>query len=140
MAAAVMAFAISSSIVVMQAGFKAIDNARNTTLASQIIQSEMERIRLLNWSDVNALPTTTTPITIPTLFPAETITSKFTETLTSRFSAFLTLTPVPGKESEMRTITIVVTWVGLDGITHTRSTTGTYCKDGLYDYYCTLPA
>ena len=45
---------------------------------------------------------------------------------------------VTGKVGEMKSITITVTWKGIDGITHTRSSTGYYCKDGLYDYYYTL--
>lgn len=143
MSAAVMAFAISGSIVVLQSGFKSIDNARNTTLASQIIQSEMERIRLLPW----LLPSGTTDIekavsTLPasagialtTIFPPGTTTN----TMNSRFTATRTCTNTAGKVGEMKDITITVTWTGLDGQTHTRSTTSNYCKDGLYDYYYTL--
>lgn len=128
-----MAFAISGSIVVMQAGFKSLDNARNTTLASQVIQSEMERIRLLNWSDVNAFPAKGT-IVLNTIFPTGTTTN----TLNARFTATRTCTGVTGKETEMKEIVITVTWKGIDGLIHTRSTTGYYCKNGLYDYYYTL--
>src|SRR3954469_3581425 len=74
MAAGVMAFAISGSIMVVQRGVKAIDNARNTPLASQIIQSEMERIRLLNWSDVDALGASAN-LVLTTIFPPGTTTT-----------------------------------------------------------------
>jgi Tfp pilus assembly protein PilV len=133
MAAGVMAFAISGSIVVIQSGVKAIDNARNTTLASQIIQSEMERIRLLNWSDVDSLGARTN-IVLTTIFPPGTTTT----TMNSRFAATRTCTDTAGKVGEMKDITITVTWTGVDGKTHTRTTTGNYCKNGLYDYYYTL--
>ena len=133
MAAGVMAFAISGSIVVIQSGVKSIDNARNTTLASQIIQSEMERIRLLNWSDVNSLGASAN-IVLTSIFPPGTTTT----TMNGRFTAIRTCTDTAGKVGEMKTITITVTWTGVDGKTHTRTTTGNYCKNGLYDYYYTL--
>jgi type II secretory pathway pseudopilin PulG len=134
-AAAVMALAISGSIIVLQTGFKSIDNARNTTLASQIIQSEMERIRLLNWSDVDSLPSSEA-IVISDIFPPGTTTTS----LNSRFTATRVCGYVTGKANEMKYITITVSWTGIDGLTHTRSTTGYYCKNGLYDYYYTLPS
>jgi type II secretory pathway pseudopilin PulG len=137
MAAAIMAFAITGSIIVLKSGFTALDNARNTTLASQIIQSEMERIRLLNWSNIDAM-SSEQKLTLSTLFPSNTITSKFTSILASRFTAVRTATNVSGKAGEMKTITVTVSWVGIDGLSHTRSTTGSYCKNGLYDYYYTL--
>jgi len=143
MAATVMAFSISGSIVVMQAGFKSIDNARNTTLASQIIQSEMERIRLLPWnkptgSTDNEKAISTLPaskeLVLSTIFPPGTTTT----TMNSRFTAIRTCADTAGKVGEMKDITITVSWTGVDGKTHTRTTTGNYCKDGLYDYYYTL--
>src|SRR5262245_11393882 len=50
MATFVMAFGISTSIIALQMGFKAINVARDETLASQIMQSEIERLRLWPWS------------------------------------------------------------------------------------------
>lgn len=132
-AAAVMALAISGSIIVLQRGFKSIDNARNTTLAAQIMQSEMERIRLLNWSNVAALGASEA-INLSTIFPSGTTTTA----MQSRFTATRTCADISGKVGEMKSITITVTWKGLDSLTHTRTTTTYYCKNGLYDYYYTL--
>jgi len=132
-AASVMALSIAGSIVVLQQGYKSLDNARNTTLASQVIQSEMERIRLLNWSNVSAFPASEA-IVLSTIFPTGTTTTA----MQNRFTATRICADVSGKEGEMKTITITVTWTGLDNVSHTRSTTGYYCKDGLYDYYYTL--
>src|SRR5688572_6273864 len=50
MATFVMAFGIATSIIALQMGFRAIDVARDQTLASQIMQSEIERLRLWPWS------------------------------------------------------------------------------------------
>src|SRR5688500_5965266 len=52
MAATVLVLGISSSIIVLQYGMRAIDTARYTTLAGQILQSQMEKLLLLNWDHV----------------------------------------------------------------------------------------
>src|ERR1044071_4324040 len=67
MATFVMGFGIATAIVAMQSGFKTIDVARGTTIASQILQSEMERLRLLSWTTMTTL-STATHLTAP--FPA----------------------------------------------------------------------
>lgn len=127
-----MMFAIAGSIVVIQFGFKALDNARKTTLAAQVIQSEMERVRLSPWS---SLPSSGN-ITLTEIFPSSTSTAQ----MFSGFNATRTVTDVTGKSGEMKTITVTVTWKGLDGQTHTRTANTQYCKNGLNDYYYTVAA
>ena len=46
----VMSLVIGTSLIALQTGFKYIDVARGDTLASQIMQSEIERLRLMAWS------------------------------------------------------------------------------------------
>lgn len=128
-----MAFAISGCIIVIQMGFKSLDNARSSTLAAQIMQSEMERIRLLNWSNITALPASDA-INLSTIFPSGTTSTA----MIGKFSAVRTVATVASRDDEMKSITITVTWSGLDGQSHRRSTTTYYCKNGLYDYYYTL--
>lgn len=134
MAAGVMAFALSGAIVVIQAGFKTLDNARNTTLAAQIIQSEMERVRLLNWGDISSFTALET-VDLSAIFPS---TGATTEALLTRFTATRSCVNVAGYDNGMKSVTITVTWTGLGNSPHTRSATTYYCKDGLYDYYYTL--
>src|SRR3954469_18182054 len=55
MAAGVLALVLSTSVVTMLSGFRTLDVARGTTLASQILQSEMERLRMKSWADVSAM-------------------------------------------------------------------------------------
>src|SRR5690242_11599541 len=83
-AAAVMALAITTSITTMQRAFLALDTSRNLTIAGQIMVSEMERIRMLSWTDVSAwdLDTATT-VTLDTVFTSNSqIGSRFTMTRT----------------------------------------------------------
>src|SRR3954469_23210438 len=50
--AMVMLMCIASSLVTLGYGYKAIDNARYTTLAGQILQSQMEKLRMLTWAQL----------------------------------------------------------------------------------------
>src|SRR4051812_36537937 len=55
-AATILVLVIATSLTVLQRGMRAVDTARNMTLASQISQSELEVMRLQNWSQISALP------------------------------------------------------------------------------------
>src|SRR5687767_1372146 len=55
MATFVMAFGIATSIIALQTGFRALDVARDSTLASQIMQSEIERLRLWPWNNTSTV-------------------------------------------------------------------------------------
>ena len=144
MATFVMLFGISSAILVTQSGYRSLDTARNTTLASQILQSEMERIRLLPWDTTSLdasgnlkpavvrLPASET-INLSSIFPAGTITTQ----LSDRFTVTRTCTDVADRNSEMKSITITVAWRGIDGVSHSRKSSTQYAKNGLYDYYYT---
>src|ERR1043165_5319622 len=58
--AMVMLIVIASSLVTLTAGYKAVDNARYTTLAGQILQSQMEKLRMLTWAQLT--DTTSGPV------------------------------------------------------------------------------
>jgi Tfp pilus assembly protein PilV len=127
----VMILAIGSSVIALQAGLRSIDYGRRLTLAAQVMQSQTESIRLMSWSNVQALPSTSTTVNIDSVFAANTSYAK-------DFSMTIQSVPVTGREDTMREITLVVNWVGVFGNRHTRTFLTRYCKDGLYDYYYTL--
>lgn len=52
-AAGVMAFAITTSITVMQQSLPAVDTARNIGYASQFMQCELEKMRLRPWTTIS---------------------------------------------------------------------------------------
>ncbi|MBC8008789.1 MAG: hypothetical protein H7067_01670 [Burkholderiales bacterium] len=139
MASLVMVLAITSAILVIQSGFKALDTARNTTLASQIMQSEMERIRLLSWSDIVAMPEKGN-VNLANIFPRDTAEQrKVYEAIIQTFVPTPTFetTYLEGNDNQVRVITVNVSWEGLDGVRRNRSSFTQYCKDGLYAYYYT---
>lgn len=129
MATFVMAMGISTAIIAMQACFKQIDLARGTTLASQIIQSEMERIRLMSWTKVAALPATAT-FDGTTFFSSSPVAAKYQVTRVVSDDA--------ARPGLVQDISVSVRWQTYDGHWHQRTFTAIYAKNGLYDYYYTL--
>ena len=122
----VLVFAITSSITVMQSGFQALDTARNLTTAGQIMENEMESLRLKNWTQIQALEDTgnTTVVPDPSLGPDAT-----------RFNSTCIISDL---KTDMKQITLTTTWKGADGRPHTASYLTRYGKDGLNDYYYTV--
>ena len=137
----VMSLVIGTSLIALQTGFKYIDVARGDTLASQIMQSEIERLRLMAWSkttpvdvvdSITELPASET-VDLSTMFSTNlALASRFTVTRT--VAADTSATP----RADVRYITVTVRWSSSDGKSHTRSFTTMYAKNGLYDYYYTL--
>ncbi len=147
MASFVMLFSISSAVLVMQSGFRSLDTARKTTLAAQIMQSEMERMRMLSWSRVEALvQPEPAQIDIASIFPQNTAAEKqlFAEmdrtfTTRTRTASYVAGTSTgTGDPGQIIQIDVVIRWRGIDGVTHERSSSTRYCKNGLYNYYYTL--
>lgn len=137
MAAFVLLFAISSALFVMQAGFRALDLARTTTVVSQLLQSEIETVRLMNWGDVSKMEPET-PVQIAWAHDGS---LKLPRELD--LTRTVTLVPAGGEEAavepNVRQITVTATWRTTDGRTHTRSTSTQYGKNGLNDYYASAP-
>jgi Tfp pilus assembly protein PilV len=128
----VMALGISTSIIAMQAAFKQMDLARGTTIAAQILQSEMERLRMMSWTSLSALETA---------YPTQTYdgATNFTtnSAVVGKYSVTRTIAD-DAANSEIKDINVAVTWSTYDGRSHTRAFSAIYAKNGLYDYYYTL--
>jgi hypothetical protein len=138
-AATVMVFAITTSITTMQSAFLALDSARNTTLAGQILQSEFEKMRLKDWNTVvggsgyagyeyNADGSAVAqPVTL-TIDPVYTSNAA----IGNRFTLTRTVSDV---HTDMKKITLLITWRGYDGRSVSRSYYTYYGKNGLYDFF-----
>lgn len=145
MATAVMALGIATSIIAMQQGFKFLDVARGTTLASQIIQSEIERIRMLSWANVSAMATATDTVApIPSgspagveMFDGNTYFSSVSS-LAGDYIITRTTRLDPSRSSDVALITVSVQWRTFDGRLQSRRFQMKYVKNGLYDYLYTL--
>lgn len=120
MGALVLVLVFFSTFNVIQSGFEMVDVSRNTGLAGQILQSEIEDIRLKNWASLPADGTTN--ITLPEAF----------NSVSGRFTATRTVTSV---DADMKKVSVQVTWTAYTGRTHTRRYETYYTKGGLNDYY-----
>lgn len=138
MASFVLAFGIASSIIAMQSGFKQIDVARGTTLAAQIIQSEMERLRMMPWSKLSTVEVDSiAELPASETFDGATYFSASSD-ISGRYTITRTVTDDPDRPGEARNITVSVRWRSYDNRWHQRSFTALYAKNGLYDYYYTI--
>jgi type II secretory pathway pseudopilin PulG len=126
-AAAILGLTIASALVTMRMGYAMIEGARDNTLASQILQSEMENLRLMNWAKLADLDDGS--------FELE---GSFQGTAANRFSGSRTIeTPVAG----LRQVVLEVTWTSYSGLQRSRRYMTYFSKDGLNDYYYrSLPA
>ena len=141
MAGFVLTLAIAGSITTLQVGFRAIDNARYTTLAGQILQSQMEKLRLLTWSQLT--DSTSGPVAYTTFVPdvASSRTAQINRFTTSTGGAgtcaqSITSAAAPFA-STMKDITLTATWTGVDGKSHSLSYTTRYAQNGLSDFFYT---
>jgi Tfp pilus assembly protein PilV len=130
MATFVMAFGISTSIIAMQAGFKQIDLARGTTIASQIVQSEMERLRMMSWTMISALPASES-------FDGSTYFSANAD-IAGRYTITRTVAANSTEPADIKDLTVSVRWQGYDGRWHQRAFTAIYARNGLYDFFYTI--
>ena len=120
-AATVLAFGIVSVVTVSQRGLQALDTARNLSAASQLMQSEMERLRLMSWAQLQALQDSG-----QTEVALEAAGSRYTCTREIR-----------DEKTGMKQITLVATWKGYDGRSHTARLITRYGRTGLNDYFYT---
>jgi hypothetical protein len=128
-AAFVMALVLTSSLIVVQRGFQAIDTARYTTLAGQILQSQMEKLRLLTWSQLNS-------ITATTFTPDVSNSSAQIANFTSCTQSISPDTSAP-YNSTMINITLTANWRGADNRPHTLSYFTRYGQNGISDFFYT---
>src|SRR3954470_11562391 len=121
-AAGVMLAGIVGMVQVVISGSEMLDVARKQTIAMQIIHSQLDDIRLGDWTTVNALPTSSTSITI----------NSSLSTVATGFTCSRSISTV---KSNMKQVTFTVTWTSNTGRRYTRSGSTYVGKNGLYVTY-----
>lgn len=118
----VLIFGIVTAITTLQRGQQAVDTARNLALATQLMQSEMERLRLKSWAQLETLQGSGVA-TITLDSSAGSAAARFTCTRT-----------ITNLKTDMKEITLATEWRGYDGRAHTARLITRYGKYGLSDY------
>jgi Tfp pilus assembly protein PilV len=124
LAAVVLVFGITTAIVTLQRGLQSLDTARNLSFASQIMQSEFERLRLKSWAQLEALQ-------------AEPDQQVAVASAPGANGSFSCVRAIRDLKADMKEIALVSTWRGYDGREHKVSYLARYGKSGLYDYFYT---
>jgi Na+-transporting NADH:ubiquinone oxidoreductase subunit NqrC len=145
-AATVLIFGIVTAITTMQRGFQALDTARNLTAAAQLMQSEMERMRLLSWAQLQALQQADNMQQTGNNQTQQSGNIQSQQaggaavaldpgmTAPAHFSCTRTITDL---KADMKEITLQATWSGYDARAHTARLITRYGKSGLNDYFYT---
>lgn len=124
-ASLVLVFGIVTALSVLQRGNQAFDTARNLALASQLMQGEMERLRLMSWAQLDALQQSG-----DTAVPLDANTGA----VRARFQCARVIADI---KTNMKEITLTATWSGYDGRPHTARLITRYGRTGLNDYFYT---
>ena len=124
-AALIMGLVLATSITTLQRAFISLQNARDLNIASQMLQSEMEKMRLADWATVNSFTNSATPVTLDAAFTSNPYVG-------SRFSLSRT---VSDPKTDTRIITLQVVWTAADKRPLSRRLAMRYSRNGLYDYF-----
>ena len=68
LAATVLALTLVGMIQVIDSGSEMLDLSRKQTIAAQILQDEIDQLRLMSWSQITSLPTPATVISTDATF------------------------------------------------------------------------
>ncbi|HYC72847.1 MAG TPA: hypothetical protein VEB66_16670 [Opitutaceae bacterium] len=120
-ASVVVLLGIVTAIGVLQRGVRSLDYARNLTSASQVMQSELEQLRLLNWTQIQALQDA----------------GDANLALAGAASRYTCVRSIRTIKADMKEITLTATWRGADGREHTARLVTRYGRNGLNDFVST---
>ncbi len=112
MAAVVMMVGFIGLVEAVAVATSSMDHARRQTLATQIINHEIEELFLASWATIAALPTGSTAITIDSQFheAMQAVGDYRTAVDTVTFSMARTVTS-PDPVTNIREVNFTVTWV-----------------------------
>jgi len=124
MAVIVLALALTTSLTAMQRAFLQFDTARNLEIAANILQCEMEKQRLLDWTAINN----------PGYVPVIDASFARNPAIAGRFTLSRTVATLASRSNQMVQVTLAVRWRGYDGRSLERSYTTYYTEGGLHAY------
>ncbi len=122
-ASVILSMVFASAFSVVGQGYNIIENARDNARAAQILQSEMENIRILKWADIVDLGETST------FYPA----TQFSEEFGSRYTCRRSITS-RNSRTDQKVCRLGVMWTDNKGISHTRQYFTYITENGLNDY------
>ncbi len=111
----------------MRIGYGVIEDARDTTRVSQIMQAEIERLRVMPWSRLSELPEES-----DFMDDAE-YDGAFERAFPGRYSGERIVRKRQGRDDQLE-VRVAVMWEA-NGRTHRQAYRTFFTRDGLNDYY-----
>ncbi len=122
-ASCVLMVGLGGTVITVKSSLTAISHARHLDAASQIMQSELERLRLRNWEQLQALQDATdTAVAIDHIPPGSNLTCT---------------RHIRDLRDGLKEITVEARWGGSGGRAHTARLVTRYARSGLNDYFYT---
>jgi len=132
-AATLLTFVIMSSLTALSQSYAFTRHARTVTLASQVVQSIMEDLRLRNYSELKTYAAQTQPVDLTSTLSSERFASNFTTNFTLSANFTTLVASSPGQLGKM-SVTLTVAWTE-HGSPFVRRLTTYFSEKGLSDYY-----
>lgn len=125
----VLGMVVASTVMALRTGFTMIQLARDNTMAAQILQSEMENLRMMSWAKL-------TQLEAEEEFEVDT---QLDEGFAEKFSRTRRVDDMyddDGNQREgMKEVVLEIEWTGAVGTQHRRVYRTRFGKEGLNDYY-----
>ncbi|MBA3849743.1 MAG: hypothetical protein C0502_07075 [Opitutus sp.] len=131
-AATLLSFVVLGAIASISRGMNQTHHARMITLASQVLQSAVEDLRLKNYTVISGYAAATQPVDFTATINTELLGSEFTRTMTLQ-ARFTTLHPSSPTELGLTAMEITLAWHEA-GVPFTRSARTYFSEKGLSDY------
>lgn len=131
-ASVLLTFVIMTGLTALSQAYRYVHHARMTTLASQILQSIVEDLRLRNYGQLKVNAALAQPLDVTSVLSTERFSSNFTTgfTVSALYTTLVASGPSqPGKLS----VQLTVRWTE-QGNVFTRSTLCYFGEQGLSDY------
>ncbi len=122
----VLGLVLTAAFSTVAQALKAVEISRDYARVAQILQSEMEDLRTMNWTQLEAEQAGTTwyvPIDL---------TTEFNEAFGARYKAYRWIRDLHSDQKEAR---VKVVWQDANGNTRIKRTVAWFTKNGLHDYY-----
>ena len=120
----VLGMVVASTITALRSGFTMIQLARDNTMAAQILQSEMENLRMMGWGELNALEEE----------ESFEIGMDFDSRIADRYHTVRRVT-ADNDRIGMMEVELEIQWVTTGGAEHNRVYRTLFSREGLNDYY-----
>ena len=131
-ASVLLTFVVLGTIASVSRAMNLTNHARMLTLASQVLQSKVEDLRLKNYAQIAAYTAQSQPVDFTSSITADLLNSNFTSSMTMSAS-FATTYASSSTQVGLTSVVVTLTWAE-GSSSFTRSSRTYFCEKGLSDY------